>query len=162
MKHFYTPTPRQSVGNSCPPRAWRGQVQPVVTLSNNSNTWVHPCYRVTFVTTPSLREPLGSWQSLVLSRHEIPTVTLLLRNNAFPCRHCESRQARCNLLCCGMRFPRSLCSLGMTLFCVVIARKWLSNISNTWAPPVTLLLLLLLLLITLCTFIFFIYLCRLK
>ena len=82
LLHSYTLTPRQSVGNSCPPRAWRGQVQPVVTLSNNSNTWVHPCYRVTFVTTPSLREPLGSWQSLVLSRHEIPTVAMLPRNDA--------------------------------------------------------------------------------
>ena len=42
-----------------------------------------PCVTtVTTVTKASLREPLGSWQSLALFWYEIPTVAMLPRNDA--------------------------------------------------------------------------------
>ena len=50
--------------------------------SNESNTVTGVSPAVTTVTKASLREPLGSWQSLGLSQHEIPTVATLPRNDA--------------------------------------------------------------------------------
>ena len=50
--------------------------------SNKSNRVTGVAPAVTTVTKASLREPLGSWQSLGLFQHEIPTVAMLPRNDA--------------------------------------------------------------------------------